>query len=155
MKRFLLGLLVVAVAASAQASYLYWQVDTSDAISKIGTAAGHEHYQANLYADSTKIGTATSGYLSSINIDSYVSASSFYIEIVAWDNGGSYATAGTVAVSEHKSYADLIDGGFVTSSLVTVPPAAWTGGTYAAPEPTSAMLMLLGLAGLALKRRKA
>ena len=46
--------------------------------------------------------------------------------------------------------------GMGATTLTTATPSAWTvSGITAVPEPTSGLLMLVGLAGLALRRRRA
>lgn len=77
----------------------------------------------------------------------------YYIEISGY--GGSYNNENTVlAVSGDLTYAQL--SGHVTTDLkeMATIATAWTGGTYAAPEPTSGLLLLVGASLLALKRRK-
>lgn len=86
------------------------------------------------------------------------SSYSYYIEIVKYATAGSTAWYG-VAKSETKSYAQLsaVENGVsfigdIAAPSVLVP---WTGGAFAAPEPSSAMLVLVGMALVALKRKRA
>ena len=58
----------------------------------------------------------------------------------------SFTTAGTGALS-----INLLDGDNMSGPALVTQNATWT----AVPEPTSGLLMLLGLAGLALKRKRA
>lgn len=151
-------LFALVASFAANASYLFWQVDRD-------TADQYEASQAILWGntgngyevvESANIGTVTSSQLTGTE-------GSYYIELYSYNNG-SYDV---VAKGEAFTYADLASN---MSDSLTVIPNAWTGGTFYAPlspmpvpgggpgepvpEPTSAMMILLGLAGLALKRKK-
>ena len=75
---------------------------------------------------------------------------SFKIEL--FNDGGALIAAG-----ETMTYAQLLAAGaIVRSSMERERQQAWTGGAFrAVPEPTSGLLTLVGLAGLALGRRMA
>lgn len=85
------------------------------------------------------------------SIDSY-SSGVFYIELVS-------STGNIVGRSQALTYSDASKdlAQFETLSEAQMAMKVWNGGnTYTAvPEPTSGLLMLLGMAGLALRRRKA
>lgn len=84
------------------------------------------------------------------SIDSY-SSGVFYIELVS-------STGNIVGRSEALTYSDASAlAQFETLSEAQMAMKVWNGGnTYTAvPEPTSGLLVLLGMAGLALRRRKA
>lgn len=92
-------------------------------------------------------GTVTGGASS---ISSY-SSGVFYIEL--YD-----ANEKVVGRSQALTYSDASNlAQFESLSEAQTSLAVWNGGnTYTAvPEPTSGLLMLLGMAGLALRRRKA
>lgn len=141
MKKIVLLLSLVASFA-ANAGYLYWQVESSAA----------EPWGAN-YAVLNQVG---SGAVSSAAVGTVTSfeiagkSGSFYVELFNYTDG----VANSVAVGSTMSYSELAAMGAISDTLLEI-PTAWTGGPYSVPEPTSAVLMLLGLAGLALKRRKA
>lgn len=161
----LVALVVVALSCGAWAadSYLYWMVEKSverdgKAFSGYNSAkigylndSGSMTY-LNLYGEGASgdfigIGkSATPGYESFANI--LGSGSTFYIELFN-DNR-------VVARSEELSYSALES--YTTSSMLQTPREPWTsaGTTFTSnvPEPSSALLMLLGCAGLALKRKK-
>ena len=91
----------------------------------------------NAYIDVGDIGNST--------------AYSFYIEI----QGYTATSTEVVARSDIQTYANL--NGYLTSDLggiASAQVAALTGPSYAAPEPTGAMLLLVGGALLALKRKR-
>lgn len=162
MKKLLIALVAMGLAGFAQASYLYWQV-SGDAVTEFASGEGAYGVQVTYNGkaldikatDGSTVGpvvdTATAqnpGYL--INIGDVSSGSSFYIELVKWNEGA----WNTVGVSESLAYSDINSYTVDLNAIAPTLPAAWTGGTYSVPEPTSGVLMLLGLAGLALKRRK-
>ena len=78
---------------------------------------------------------------------------SMYAIVVSTDEKN-YWAAPTVDVTLN----DAIRGGGIASfNFGAVDSVAWTGevGSASVPEPTSGLLMLLGVAGLALRRRRA
>lgn len=137
----------VSLCVSAQASYLYWQVDLSNYESI--TAAG----QVNAYglyaigSDSQK--TLISNSFGSLDVADFAENFSFIVELY---NSESQAQLGQ---GTETTYADLASQGYITDELLPVAQAkVWHGGTYTVPEPTSGFLMMVGLALLGLKRRK-
>ena len=183
MKKLLIFSIAAASACVAQASYLMWQIDATD-------ADGFSGYNAVRIAYSTDGSYNAAGYLTLqqagddtdfetisdangiVNLDSYGATGpalyadtsaysgtgySFFIELINYDNSTSPVTISQVAFSEKQTYANLTDKGYTSDSIIPVTPAAvWHGGSYtAAPEPTSAMLVMMGLGLLALKRKKA
>lgn len=176
MKKILVMALAVASAAVAQASYLYWQTGTADEFNghqingyqMVVTDGTTTSYLTPTWTDGTAVtaegsvsGNNFYGSDGEYKID--VSAFSgdngnkysFYVELIGYDTAvyGSNVN-GVIGVSETQTYAQLMDKGSIVNAGLTKIPVMWTGGTVAAPEPTSAMMILLGLAGLALKRKK-
>ena len=93
-------------------------------------------------------------YLISEIGSSFTNASyTYYVEILASDTS-SVIGVGTTGLT----YADAKTQGRLVTSLSDIgssPLEAWTGGAYATPEPTSGLLLLVGGALLALRRRRA
>lgn len=170
MKKLIAFALVIATASMAQASYLYWQTGTD------ATFNGHDIYGYNMIVtDGTTKTVLTSTYTDGDTVamlekggyasgseyridlgDNYTDSKySFYVEVLGYDSALTGGFGAIAESTEHLSYSQMYSAGYIVPpGLVTV-PTAWTGGGMVAPEPTSAMLMLLGMAGLALKRRKA
>lgn len=168
MKKLLIALVAMGLAGFAQASYLYWQV-SPEAVETFASESGASYGVQVKYGDNaltiadlngnntgkTKVNISSAqnpGYL--IDISDITAGNSFYIEIVKW-NAGSWNTVGVSTALDYNSYADINAYTVDLHAIAPTLPAAWTGGTYSAPEPTSGLLMLLGVAALGLKRRKA
>lgn len=85
------------------------------------------------------------GVLAEISAD-FSNGYSYYIEIMGYENTTVIGLS-TYTASASNLTSDL-------GGMFSVPVNAWTGTAYAAPEPTSGLLLLVGASLLALKRRK-
>jgi len=184
MKNILTVFAVFALTATANASYLYWTVQDSYTMEntgakytynpdKVGSASEGNFAYGTIHVVDNNVDTAiTSGVLGPdgtaitgnttpgmyvIDISSYGESAAYYVEVIAYNSSWEASQVGTTGT---LTYNDLVSSGAVTTSesLVPVDPVAvrntWHGAGANAPEPTSAMLMLLGVAGLALRRKQ-
>lgn len=172
MKKLLTFAFAFAVATMAQASYLYWQTSGETSFN------GHDVFGYNLIAidgqgSSTAVTTGVMNFDEDtvypqsdgkgfeggmdyvVDISNYGSGYSFYVEMIGYDTAKYDNGIGVIGVSQTSTYDSLVQSGSiqVSGTALTI-PQMWTGGAIAAPEPTSAMMILLGLAGLALKRKQ-
>ena len=103
---------------------------------------------------SNRVGTTTSGSSATALSDSIVADGGtlnvYYVILDTSKDPSEYYASAKTALTGRSATGTLIDTGFgsVANSAVT-----WTATSV--PEPTSGLLMLLGIAGLALKRRRA
>ena len=163
-------MLVLAALAAGLAAYaedtayqcLYWQVqadkvaenvpgynvayfyalDGDDVRHAIGVTGWETAQTAGSRVNSEIVGTA--------DLSGYASGYSFLMELAYWDEGVGAAVvgkSGTFAFSDLSAYMTSVPGGS------GIPTQGVFAPTFTVPEPTSGLLMLLGLAGLALRRR--
>ena len=148
----------VAEATSSQVGYTVYMVS---AISDAWTSA------ADVAADAAALGTGTSGtiaksgrvYLISPTTASgegITPSSSLYLVLVqsADATGYTYVSMGDISGLVYEPPASA-SGNFSTTSAALLAGTAGTFSSSPVPEPTSGLLMLLGVAGLALRRRRA
>jgi hypothetical protein len=174
MKKILVSSVIAFCAMASQASYLAWQVGSGITADADGSSEPLSYNNANIYAVNDSSGEKTpltsylqNGTVAGTDIAAPMSAPlyadisgysgdgySYYIELSNYSQGGnnSYVASTVTPVS----YTELT--GSMTTSLPTAGSLAnisvWHGGSYtAAPEPTSAILMLFGAAMLGLKRK--
>lgn len=161
MKKIVLCALIAAIAGlSVNAEYLLWQVDDS-----FGTFTPGTDYYVGLFDNTGAridryIGTLAMGGAQATSISS--AADSYYIEVYSYEATGE--AAGTVGASQKRgeswSYKQLVDAGAIvssgswTSGSISNNMAVWTGSKVV-PEPTSGLMVLVGMALLGLKRRRA
>lgn len=171
MKQFILGLsLVAALIVRADDSYLYWLVDNDSSMYKYDTvkvAAVNQSWDVNYLTLTTEnfdeLGTSISqksvgeaadlgfGFYAKV-LQEYASDSySFFVEL--WNGDEVVANSGTgkswssVQDMIYRNAMNMGTGETWTTSTSTFQPGA-------IPEPTSGMMVLLGMAALALRRRR-
>jgi len=171
MRKSIFGLLfaMLAVSASAESSYLYWTVDFNDTYDNQGPflpqpTAGAGLYDVWLLADQggvlsyfhtdetiqigsgaalANIGGAVATDLSSLGTpDDYV----FYVQI-GQATDLDYAPVWSTAAWDYDALKTFVQAD-PTSPVANV----WNAAVV--PEPTGALLLLLGLAGLTLRRKR-
>lgn len=150
-KKFAVFAAILAFAGFANAGALYWQVDTSAADSAykgdwdsaslfVVKTDGTEELLDGLVAGAAPTLTDLGGYGST--------GYSFYVELY---------NAGKSVYTGYKFSYDLLKSGYISTTGVLTPTVLATGGWNGAsvPEPTSGVLLLIGGAMLALRRRRA
>lgn len=148
MKKLITIVMIAFAAVAAKADLvLYWQVAENafngtyavlQGVNDSGTTS-----LTGMELNSTGVTTVASQLL--LPFSDYAS----YIVALLDANGTTIATTKTYALSDFKSFV-------YNSGSSDLPPASpWQVGAFAVPEPTSGLLILLGFAGLALKRKVA
>lgn len=170
MKKIFLTLSIAVFASLANASYLYWQLDTQNtdayqgvrlnadgegdnAISLIGVSWDADSNEYVTSAATTVAPNAT--YM--IDEEDVADGLSYYVEYQ--NAGGDWVkySDNTLTGAELKStYAQAAATSSETIADNSAVAVVWhvdTGGTSVIPEPTSAILMMFGMAFLGLKRK--
>lgn len=142
---------VLAMVGAVQADALYWMVDTTapEAAYKLEFDSAGLYVvtaEGDVFLDGIAAGAAPT--LSDLN--GYGSSQySFYVEL--------YNAAGnSVYKTQAVSYDSLLSSGYIATGGVLTPTVLASGGFNGAavPEPTSGVLLLIGGAMLALRRRR-
>lgn len=149
----------LALMGSASASTLFWQVNKDGAGPLGWDGTGDPKYAVlkattGTLADGVGIvgydlseGTAWATDLGTYGDSSY----SFFVELINASGSPVYTQKAAT------SYDNLLSSGYVSASALDRPTGAVSGGFNGAsvPEPTSGVLLLIGGAMLALRRRRA
>ena len=176
MKRILIAGLVMLAAGVAQAEYLYWQVSKSDESLANAVKEYNSKWQVpsesqigvdnlssfRLVAENTESHEATTLLTTSrfdqdiaIDITQYTGNNYFYyVEVLSDASGIPYEkVARTSQTQTPMTYQEAVSQGYVyQGSDLSVPSLnVWTGGSFsAAPEPTSGLLLMIGVGLLGL-----
>ena len=181
MKKIMVLAAAAMIAGFASAAQVQWNV-TGIAQDKAGTAyTGYSLYlcDASVYSASALAADLANGDFSKLSAAGFVQATAgsvqqgttAFAKIDALYKGGDYATGAShtfytlvlngagSAAKEFTISADVTKGvpetGFLQMTFGNLSTSAQVGWTEVAPEPTSGLLLLLGVAGLALKRKRA
>ena len=138
--------------------YIYTVTSADYAKLTGGTANAYDnYYKANATAAATTVGgTGSNGQLTSVTTTAAASETVYAAVLITYTDGtgktwylNNYATTTINDLGANTSIGNLAryKGGDVSNGAL--------GNWQAVPEPTSGLLMLVGLAGLALRRRRA
>ena len=147
-------------ASSVSAGTLYWQVQPDDNVPEFDQAwliaenkSTHEKQElAVVNSQSDNQSTA----LTQTNLDGYESdAYLFYVEMCNYSNGDA-ANDYVVSTGYKYGYGDLVSQGYVSTGPLdaNAPATAAANMGSAVPEPSSGLLLVIGGALLALRRRR-
>lgn len=159
----------VGFADSDGDQFIYWMVDEKKVDSSVGSydaaflwtvdsATGEKLVSLDeTYRD---VGTQTAPHWTSERVTTDLTGlglgvgSKFLIELSQWDEtadggNGAWVFAGASGIYNYTDVVSLWTGGSGVPEQKLFSPA------FMVPEPTSGLLMLLGIAGLALRRKRA
>ncbi|MCR5114072.1 MAG: PEP-CTERM sorting domain-containing protein [Bacteroidales bacterium] len=156
-KTLVAGVLLLA-GASASADTLYWLVENDTAFDEAWLVAeakegGAKHYIEGVDSEAPD---HTSTALNQTDLADYESdAYLFYVEMSNYNSAND--TYETVATGYKWGYGDLVSSGYIATGALdvnTVIATASAGNLADAPEPSSGLLLVIGGAMLALRRRR-
>ena len=179
MKKLIIAAAIVCVAVMGQAAQVAWGVDWAysnyDAINTYDDGSSVNYWIVNMVDATDTSGLSVNDGGNLVNLAGYAVVDTGSFDGAA--NGfadGAIANGNYLAMIIYDAGNKLygISGAEVVSGVVEAPPTAGSlaqyfqndGGTEgyliantptAVPEPTSGLLLLLGVAGLALKRKRA
>ena len=153
MKKLIIMAAILVAGVAANAASFKWSAGN------IYASNGTDKYTGDvmLYATGidgvlSTVTASSSGAVAATSFESsaFTSGTTYDFYFVIEDNGKQFTSTAKSVQALDVGTASITFGNMASA---TQNPANWVGG--AVPEPTSGLLMLLGMAGLALRRRRA
>ena len=149
--KFLAAAMAMLFVSAASAGTLYWQVDDNSGNVTAQLYAQQGDNEAGRIALSDELDAPTGVRQADIGLYSdgtYL----FYVEMLNYSEG-------TITQGYKWGYDDLVSSGYVSFGATDIPTvsanaAGFAAGPAAIPEPSSGLLLLMGGAILALRRRR-
>ena len=156
MKKILVLVVATIIGVAAHAAAFNWNAANIYSKDLTTKYSGDVTLYCTQISDWSVTASAVSGVVNKNNTafssDKFVVGNDydFYFVITVDDKQFTSTTKSVGALDAQTSNIN-----FGNMATATQNPANWVGGGEPAPEPTSGLLMLLGMAGLALRRRRA
>ena len=165
MKKLLILAAAIVAGVAANAASFKWtasNVYSSDTTTKLAVGSTVTLYSFLSSAEqstavvATTFTLATAGTINTtFSSDAYTTGSNYSFYFVVEDNDKTFTSA--VVANKTAQATTTTTVGFGSMATATQNASNWasSGGGEPVPEPTSGLLMLIGAAGLALRRRRA
>ena len=174
MKKMLIAAALICAATLSHAAALNWKLTNIESSPDVTATAGWMAYwmDASTYdafsaLDADKVAayvTSNADYSKAMTVRNGVGTVNSTNGSWSYVEGAPETVAGYMVIFNNATAADATHYAFTEKVSTTVPAAgnmsvavnfANSSGWQAVPEPTSGLLMIVGLAGLALRRRRA
>lgn len=162
MKKLMIAMVAIAITVVARAATVQWTManvyDSTGASKYSGEATLFAYLSTSTAADAVEVMTLTvsSGAITAsagtFSTDAVTAGNEYFYYFVIEDGDKRFTSATTAnAIATQSTSNTKVQFGNMTSQ--TQNASNWVNSSV--PEPTSGLLILLGMAGLALKRKRA